>query len=79
MSDKYIKLDNGTLWPNPLDLDGLQYKLRYHTDTVSENDMAVIADYLDAYRSLFEKPVSDSMFYIKEIRKIIKGRKKYED
>lgn len=46
----YLRLDDGTVWPNPTDPNEVQWRLRYGTPTKS--DLLVAASMMSAYREL---------------------------
>jgi hypothetical protein len=50
----YVRLPNGTTWPNPVDPAEVEWRLRYGTPTRS--DILVAASTMAAYRALVEGP-----------------------
>jgi hypothetical protein len=46
----YLRLDDGTVWPNPTDPNEVQWRLRFGTP--SKLDLLVAASAMAAYREL---------------------------
>lgn len=53
-NDTYLRLGDGTLWPNPLDPKDVQWSLRYASP--SREELLLAADMLSAYRHLATHP-----------------------
>jgi len=62
----YIKLNDGSIWPNPNDLD-IEWKLRNGSPT--KGDILLAASYVNAYQMLFSMIQKDVICTIKEIKK----------
>ena len=52
MSKKSIKLENGTLWPNPKAGSNLSWKLRHNDVPLTKSERLHAASVLEAYKYL---------------------------
>lgn len=52
-NSSYLRFD-GMTWPNPVDPNGVQWRLRYGTP--SKSDLLVAASFMHAYSHLIELP-----------------------
>jgi hypothetical protein len=57
---RYLHLPNGTTWPDPDAVGVLAWTLRYAPDTLTQQDYALAASVIDAYRHLVRFPGSGS-------------------
>lgn len=49
-NESYVRLDDGTVWPNPADPTEVQWRIRYGTPTRS--DLLIAAAHMHAYQEL---------------------------
>lgn len=61
-----IVLDNGTSWPNPDKLYGVEWTLRYGTP--SKEELLIAASTLVAYRALVNSNAAAREEYVREMR-----------
>lgn len=47
-----VRLEDGTIWARPF--TDLEWRLRYAQDSITEQDMFVLAGYLDSYDALIQ-------------------------
>lgn len=49
-----LKLENGTIWPNPAseDVSNIAWKMIHRPDTVTKNEMLTAASIIEAYQYL---------------------------
>lgn len=55
MSDRYVRMDDGTVWPVDVVADdgtSVQWRLRYAPETMTRDHQMLAASILDAYATL---------------------------
>ncbi len=70
MTDRYCKLEDGTVWP--VDVDGeVQWKLRYAPDTLTRGDQLVAASLLAAWATLLDPtvPIDPNIRRVRKLRR----------
>jgi hypothetical protein len=61
----YVRFDD-TVWPNPLDPNDIEWKLRYGEPTKAE--LLQAASFLGAYKQLFTITQKDILYAVKKIK-----------
>lgn len=64
--------ERGTAWPNPLDPNDVQWRLRYAQGSVTKADMMFAASVLSAYRSLHTRPIESAIADLRRMRAALK-------
>jgi len=65
-----VVLDDNTTWGRPF--KDLEWRLRYAQDSITKQDMLVLAGYLDSYDALIDATNARRNFVCNEIKSVLK-------
>lgn len=68
----HLHLEDGSLWPNPLDWEEVEYRLRYGNEHLTRGDLLYAASVMSAYRALIFHTNEARNYKANNIKKMVK-------